>query len=263
MRTHVLPAFLLILANSSAQAPTEKPTPTIRHDATTMLVPAGSWKIKALIDATAKFLGRNILCDERELMDPRPVELQSPLTLDRVAAEDHLTQVLYSHGLVLVMRAGEGQLGEVISSRGARQSEIAAAAVTCTEAEILARPDRCVPVQVVVELKTINAQVATNALRPFFGMRGGAGGLGLTIGMTGGRGLLLCGLQPEVAKAIQMLYKSDGREDELAAKPAGAVAPAPASDVAALIKTVADLTARVTELERRLAEMAAAKSSGK
>ena len=65
-----------------------------------------------------------------------------------------------------------------------------------------------VPVLVAVPLEHISATMATNQLRPFFSVAGGASGGALTLG-TVGRSLLLQGFAPHVANAIEMIQQVD------------------------------------------------------
>ena len=80
-----------------------------------------------------------------------------------------------------------------------------------TAEQVLARPTLRIPVTAVIELKHVNAVIATNALRPFFASTGGQSPVtSLTIGNVGsGSSLLVSGLQDQVAMAIQLIGKCD------------------------------------------------------
>lgn len=242
-------AVLLLLATTRGQEPAKR-APTIRSDATTMIVPAGSWPVRTLIDATAKFLQINILCNEAELLSVKPVQLQTSMTLERSAAEERLSQILFGQGLVLVPRANA--MAEVLNQCGQRQKEIGDAAVLRSEAEILARREWYVPVKVTIRLQNANLAFVTNTLRPFFGV---GGDRAMSLGTIGTDTLVLSGLQPDVAHAIELVYRADGR-DPAAPLESAAGPPVPES--------LAALLARVAELERRLAELTRDKpASGK
>lgn len=110
--------------------------------------------------------------------------------------------------------------------------------------EILARENLKQPVQTVVTLQFTNANIATNALRPFFA--GNQTG-GLTIGTVGNSSsLVLCGIQSEVSRAIRLIRTADVKPSldvEIQMTDAGA-------RIATLEKEVAALTARIAELEK-------------
>lgn len=229
----------------------------IRFDATTMVIPAGRHEIRALIDASAHFLKRNILCDDGQLQigNVQPVELQQPMTLDANGCDEAVGQLLYSHGYVVVQRDAPKGIYEVIACAGPRAMEALAAAVHRSPEEILARPTLCQPVTTVVKLQSVNATIAVNSLRPFFAQAGNQA-LGLTIGTAGNNdALLLSGLQNKVADAILLLRKADGQDGQDAQ---GGQQPAPddAHDlhtrIAALAKSVQALAERLTALEQRL-----------
>jgi hypothetical protein len=238
--------LLLLCAVAPALA---QDKPEIRYDATTMILPAGAHAIRDVVDATAKFLQRNILTDPQELAAaPAPVELQNAMQLDRKGCEEAVSELLFSRGFVLVPRDESKGLYEVVFMNGPRGRDLGASAPHRTPEQIRARPGLQQPVTTLVTLQNVNATVAANSLRPFFAGR--KGGPSLTLGSTGdNRSLLLSGIQSEVASALEILRQTDG-------PPPGEGKGPPPPDlqrkVAELEQTVATLLQRIAELEKRL-----------
>ncbi|MBK8098579.1 MAG: hypothetical protein IPK26_15825 [Planctomycetes bacterium] len=117
--------------------------------------------------------------------------------------------MLYIKGFAVVMR-GEGDLeiAEIVSTSGQRQKEIGNSARYVTVDDLEQYKNQTgVTILTSLPLKHINAQVATNALRPFYGMQAGAGAAGmLTIGNVGNNtAMLLQGFGPQVYGAYQLL----------------------------------------------------------
>jgi len=239
---------LLIAGLGAQESQVAAKAQVIRFDATTMVIPAGQHELRALIDASARFLQRNILCDDNELAAARrhTVELQSPLTLDVKVCEEALSQLLYSCDVVLVPRDLDKGLYEAIHLQGPRGREAFNNAPRRSVEAILAQPHLQQPVTTVLKLRQVNVTVATNSLRPFFAQA--ALGQGLTLGTNGTNdALILTGLQSRVADAISMVHKIDG-DDEPAA-PAPAEAKSLAAQIAALERSVQELTQRIAALE--------------
>ncbi len=123
--------------------------------------------------------------------------------------------MLYIKGFAIVPR-GEGDLEllEIVMMRGTRGREV-------TNGARYVRPNKIkeyryqsgVPILTTVRLHNINAQLANNALRPFFASTGGmnAGG-SVTIGNVGNKSsLLLQGFGPQVYAAVELLKLVDSR----------------------------------------------------
>lgn len=247
--------FALALSLAAALAPAQEPRPAaapaqrpvIKHDATTFLVEAGSVPFRELVDAAGRFLGRNILMQERELVGGagEPFVLQLPLALDKNGCEDTLCDLLHSRGLLLAARDPEKGLWEVFSTQGPRVREVMAAAPMRTPEAVLARPYLKQMVITVVTLERVNGTVATNALRPMLAL----GPSGVSLASLGKQQLSLSGWQHEVARAVQLLQEMDQ-------PPPGAVPAAPdqAQQIAALEQQVRELSDKVAALEQALAK---------
>jgi len=232
--------FATILTAVPSPAQDAAPTP-IRHDATTLVLPARRIELKELIDAAAAFLQINIVCNERELQGAisGPVELQTAMSLGKLEAEEAICDLLVARGLVLAPRDPAKGLYDVICLNGPRARDLAQLTQTRTPEEILQRPRLKQPVSTVLPLQSINANIATNALRPFFAT--GAGGAWLTIGTVGSNNaILLTGMQSEVAKAIALVREAEK-------------APAPKPDAAVPADT--DVQKRLAAIEQTLAAM--------
>ncbi|MBK8097535.1 MAG: hypothetical protein IPK26_10525 [Planctomycetes bacterium] len=215
--------FAFLIATLTAATPAQDPakraakeppvsTAEITIDANGMTLPAGEITANDLIDAAAKFLGRNILWSPQELGSVQTFALQRPLAVDAPGCEEVLCQLLATRYLVVIPLDEQKNLYEVVSLNGQRQRDIAATAVWRTADEVLRREGLKQVVICSVPLKHINAQVATNALRPFFGMFGGGNNsaAGLIIGNTGtDETVLLQGFADQVADAIRLLRDAD------------------------------------------------------
>ena len=126
--------------------------------------------------------------------------------------------MLYIRGFALLPR-GEGDLEllEIVSMNGPRRPEITNGARYVTPDELpLYRAQTGVPILTTVALKHINAQVATNSLRPFFASAGGAAGTsGPTLGNVGNNSAMLVqGFGPQVYAAVELLKLVDVPTDE-------------------------------------------------
>lgn len=216
----------------------------IRHDATTLIVPAGSHTLKTLVDASAACLQINIMFNEQELSSGQPITLQTPLAIDRAAAEETVSELLFARGFVLVPCNANRTIHELIMLNGPRGHEVMHRCAPKTPAAILEQPHLKQPTSTTVQLTNINANIACNALRPFFAQAGGTGML--MIGTAGDNtSLLLSGMQSEVARAITFV-----REVDVAAPPAAAATPPAAANDA-----IAPIEQRIAELERAVAEL--------
>jgi hypothetical protein len=172
----------------------------------------GDVAIEDLIDAAAQFLNRNILYMPSEVSGGGKavsVHLQNRLELDANGCEEMLCSLLYSRGLALTVLDQGRNLYEVIHMAGPRAKEISTRAVLVTPEEVLRRPLLRMAVLTTVELQHINAPVAVNALRPFFGQSGNQGST-LQLGNAGNNAsLLLLGFADQVASAIRMIRECD------------------------------------------------------
>ncbi|MCK5940333.1 MAG: hypothetical protein KAI24_00075 [Planctomycetes bacterium] len=193
--------------------------PTFAQDdaaeAEPFVLPAGEMTITGLVDACASHLDWNILYNEQEIASAAPggnkSKLQRQVVTDSDGCEELLYSLLYRHGFAVVPLDPARDVYEVILMAGPRGREVANRATHKPVEQILARPNLKVPVITVVRLEHINAQLANNALRPFFASNsGGYGANSLSIGNVGNaQSLLLQGFQDQVAQAIRMIGLCD------------------------------------------------------
>ena len=126
--------------------------------------------------------------------------------------------MLYIKGYAVVPR-GEGDLEllEIVMMTGTRGREVTNGARYVTPDELVNyRYQTGVPILTTVPLRHINAQLANNALRPFFASTGGtnAGG-SVQIGNVGNKSaLLLQGFGPQVYAAVELLKLVDEPAEE-------------------------------------------------
>lgn len=119
--------------------------------------------------------------------------------------------MLYIKGFALVPRGdGNLELLEIVLMTGPRGKEIQNGARYVTADEIKKYANQTgVPILTMVPLKHINAPVAVNALRPFYGAAGAAGST-LQLGNVGNNtALLLSGFGPQVYSAVELLKLVD------------------------------------------------------
>lgn len=258
------------------QEPKGKPAPFVFE--------AGDVELLELIDRCGTYLHYNILIDSMELsaasagrgggaravrrggrgnrpaprgaqavkMPEQPagptVTLQLPVVTDHNGCEELLTSMLWSHGLALVPLDEHKAVFEVLSMQGSRAREIVAGAVRRSPQQVLARPMLRRYVTVVYNLKHTNAQLANNALRPFFANYQSNSVGNLQIGNIGNRvGIILSGPQFMVANAVQLLQEADvptpEHPDELE------------QQVSQLTKQNKSLAKRLAALEEKLAKL--------
>jgi len=236
-------AVLALALPTAAQGDT-----TIRHDATTLILPDGKHQLADVVRETAEFLGRNILMDDGDRLGSAAIELQTAVDVDHDGAEEVVSDLLFANGFVLCPLDPDKGLWRVINLAGPRGREVANHAVRRTPEEIMARPTLKQPVTTVVTLQRVNANIAVNALRPFFAQQGPGPGAGVMFGTAGNNDtLLLTGIQSEVARAIEVLRQAD----------MGAQGQPPAPDlkdrIARIEEQLARIEQRLQKLEKRLA----------
>jgi hypothetical protein len=223
--------------------------PAIQMDATTIILPPGNVGARELVDAAAKFLGRNILLDELEVVasGSGQVKLQNAMRLEKPGFEEVFCDLLHSCHMVVMVRDEPKGLYEVVSLTGMRSREAFQSAPNRSVEEILRRPTLKQPVSTMMRLHRINPVVATNTLRPLFA--GGSPG-SLTAGiMPGNDGMILAGLQSEVARAIGILREAEGDPPEATGEGGG-------ERLAVLEQQIAALQRELAELKQRLAAKA-------
>jgi hypothetical protein len=175
---------------------------------------AGDLGLEDLIDAAAQVLGRNILYTPAEFQgggkaSAPTVHLQNRLELDANGCEEMLSSLLYARGYAVTPLDPGRNVYEVIAMFGPRGKEISTRAVSMTPDEVLRRPMLRVVVLTTLDLQHINAPVAVNALRPFYGQAGNQAST-LQFGNVGNnRSLLLEGFADQVAAAIRIIRECD------------------------------------------------------
>jgi hypothetical protein len=204
----------------SAPAATE-PSP-IRTGKDGFVLPAGEFNLVDLITAAATYLQRNIVWNPTELaQSPQGASFtfQKELVLDAVGCEEVLMQLLYLKGYALVMVDEQKGIYEVVFLPGQRGRTVIENAPRRTPEEILRRPNLKQYVLTEIRLEHINATVATNALRPFFGsQQGGSPGGSITLGTAGSNSVLLVsGFQDQLAQVIRLLKSCDVPGNEVPA----------------------------------------------
>ena len=235
-------------ANVAAQVPQELPeTVEISVSKDGFTLPAGHIALQHLIDRAAEFLDWNIYLGSgaHQTLDSADgiVRMQNPLSLNALGCEELLSSLLYMRGLVLVTIDDTKHLYEVVNLAGQRGRSIMMEAVRRSPEEILSRPNLKVPVTTEVHLESIQAQVAVNALRPFWAH--GSVPHYVEIASTGNDSTLTVrGLQHQVAQVIQMLRAADATTTEVDGPIFGRIQH--------LEQTIADLRSTVNKLRKRV-----------
>ena len=204
---------------------------------------AGDISVQDLVDQCAAHLGRNILATASECATAPPIRLRQAITTDANGCEDLLSSLLYRSGFALTVVDAQHDLFEIIMINGSRGREVALRAQEKSAEAIAARPNLVVPVATVVELKHINAQLVTNALRPFFATTGSTRNA-LSIGISGSRtSMIITGMQNQVAEVIRMIQRCDVKQP-----------PEPVHMSTKITKRLAKLEERLKALEERLSK---------
>lgn len=211
-------------ATTTTTAAQTAPGDRIRVDKDGFVLPAAEIDLDELIGATARYLQRNIICDPGELARASgpPLRLQKELALDALGCEEVVSQLLYVRGFALLAIDADRGLYEVVHLDGPRQNEVITAAPRRSVDEILRRPRLKMFVLTEVPLQHIDATVAANALRPFYGQAssrsGGRNANVVTFGTMGSPGsLLIAGFQDQVAHAIHLVHACDRPRADAAA----------------------------------------------
>lgn len=187
-----------------AGAPQDQAKPAVKEK---FILDAGEHELLKVIEASARFLGRNYLLAPTEVGGQNPkVTLQKKLELDAAGCEAVVSQLAYAQGLIATpLDRGRG-LWEFINMNGAKRAEAASRALALTPDEVRRMRDVRVYVITSAKVQHMRATVTSQTLRPFFA---GAGG-GLNIGTAGSeRSILLQGLAEQVAQALDMIAEVD------------------------------------------------------
>lgn len=198
--------------------------PRIQHDATTLLLPPGTYEIDTLVDAGAEFLGWNILSNPADYAHIR-LKLQKQMRMNKGTVEEALCELLFNKGLALVAQNPDQNLYEVVALGGVKGRAAIQRAPFRSNTEILKQPHLKQPVTTTIRLHHIHATVCLNALRPLFaaakgnaagkrarGAAGGASSPGLTFSWAGGQDVMIRGMQHEVAHALEVIRELDGEQ---------------------------------------------------
>jgi hypothetical protein len=241
-------------ARPGEAAPVEEPRAppgTIEMGKDGFVLPEGTINVEELIDASARFLARNILWQAQELGNQPSFVFQKRLALDAVGCEEMLGQLLATRNLVIVPVDEKRQVWEVLNLQGQRRNDVMSRAVPRTPEEVLQRPNLKQFVLVTLPLKHINATIATNSLRPFFASNSGTNQPGMMFGTAGSNeAILMAGFADQVAASIRMLQQCDQplqeRNPELYNMQQA---------VANLQGAVTDLQARLATAQKQIAEL--------
>jgi len=217
-------SFLMLLTGLRAQAPEAEDAPKQAP----FVFEAGTVRLTELVEKCGRYLKWNLLIDENEFVmaanggrrarkpakgeEEQPlgpvVTLNLPVVTDQHGCEEMLGGFLWRHGFAVVPLDEQKDVYEIIHRSGQRAREISMRSRQRSVEQILARPDLRYYVTTVYEMKHGNAQLANNALRPFFA--GNNNGQGVQIGNLGNRAaILISGPQNMVANAIRLLQIGD------------------------------------------------------
>ena len=171
---------------------------------------AGEHALANVIERTAAWLGRNYLMSEADFQQTPTVKLQSTRHFGAEDLERTLGQLLYTRGFAVVEIDAQTGLYEVIAMFGPRRAEVMSRAVWRSPDEIIARRGWYEAVATNVTLGHLNAQMASNALRPYLSQSSSGQVPALTIGTLGeSRSLVLTGFGPQLAPVIEMIRLAD------------------------------------------------------
>lgn len=216
---------------------------------------AGTHELRPLVDRCAAYLQRNIIIDGKELITGKgqgPFELQMPVVTDRDGCEEMLQSLLWTQGLTIVPLDEAKAVYEILSMVGVRSQEIVQRAPVRTAQDVLARPRLRHWVTVAFNLKHTNANIASNALRPFFARNSNQPSL--SIGSVGNNTtLLLCGPQDTVAGALALLQIADVAQSEAVTEQQ--------ARIEQLSKQVAELAQRLAMVDAQLQQVAPKKKT--
>jgi hypothetical protein len=207
------------------------------------VVGAGEVELTAFVDQCAHYLGANVVLDKREVeaasgMQGSTIRLQQAISTDQKGCEELLAAMLSRSGFALTWLNRPQKVYEAVLLNGPRAREMSTRATESSVDNVLQRPHLKMPVSVTLPLEHVNAIVAVNALRPVFASTGGPGN-SLTLGSAGNSGgILLIGMQDQVASAIRLVRDLD--------------APAPEAKDPSLADRVAKLEARLAAIEKAL-----------
>lgn len=218
MKTAFITTFTiaLIVLPVSCQVPSERQSEPFVFD-------AGAHEVPALVDRVAAYLGYDILYDVSELQAGRPGEAAAQIRLtrrtevDRKGCWEVASSLLHAHGYAILPLDPSHGFFELVAMNGPRGGEVASRFLYVEESRIEEFAGDCAtPVLTTVKLRNINANIATNALRPFFANAGSTRSSGLTFGTAGNNSALLVqGFGSQVYHAVQLVRQVDRPVEEV------------------------------------------------
>jgi len=209
-RSLLISALLLTVATAQDTTPQAAPRkPVIRFDATTLIVPAGTWQLSELVDKSAEFLKWTVMASDETLDAAGQIKLRAPLHLDKPSGEEVLSEFLFARGLVIVPRNAERRLYHVVQLDSKRGRDILRGAPRRPVAKVLEQPNLKQPVKTIVELRHMTCGEAVNCVRPLTAVPSSCG-VPICMG-TGadGRSVTVIGIQSEVAGIIDAVQQMD------------------------------------------------------
>jgi hypothetical protein len=215
----------------------------------------GDHEIAQVIEDAAGFLGRNYILQPAELMGNKDttVRLQKALNLDVHGCEEVVSQLAFIKGLMLSPVDPDRGIYEFISLSGPRRGEIRATFMA--PEEVLKRRRLKLRVSTSLQFEHINAQLASNSLRPFFAQS--SRGMPMSIGAMSSNCLMIQGTADQVADAVLMITSMDRPGAET-------LNPQPMNRIVSLEQDRESMKAELVALRQKLAalEAGAGKSKG-
>ena len=208
-------------AGAQGQEPGAKPRMEVQGDKIVFSMSETSgMELKEFVKWAQEMTGKRFFVNEGELQQSPSGTRVSFLGTFRFNRETFLTEffgffqtMLYIKGFALLPRGtGDQELLEIVSMTGQRARDVNSSAryVSLDSIEEY-RGQTGVPIMTTIQLKNINANIAQNALRPFFAQSGGAAGASSLLFGTAGNNssLLLQGFGPQVYDAVKLLQLVD------------------------------------------------------
>ncbi len=207
---------------ATTQDPQSKPRMEVQGDKIVFsMSETAGMEIKEFIKWAQEMTGRRFFLNENELQQATGgtrVSFLGTFTFKKDTFIDEFfgffQTMLYIKGFALLARGSADQeLLEIVYMTGPRSREVTSSARYVPLDNIDEyRTQTGMPILTTVPLKNINANIATNALRPFFAQAGAQAGTagGLTFGTAGNNtSLLLQGFGPQVYDAVKLLQLVD------------------------------------------------------
>lgn len=208
MLSTVLLAALALPTAADRIPPIEASVPEARVPEA-FVIESGAHEVRTLIDQLAEATGQNHIYSEQDFANvpDGSIRLQNPITVNVEDALGLVTKLAFLRGFGRIERDADLGLYEWVAIAGPKRVEWGTTAKSVSIPELMA--DRQTPrvVTVTVPLAHLNANAATNQLRPFFSMGGGSAAT-LTLGAAGDS-LLISGVAHQVAAAVEHVLLVD------------------------------------------------------